>query len=116
MIEERIPVKIFGQTYEIVGDASESLYYNSLAQFVEGKMKEIQESTNIVSSQKIAVLAALNIADELFRDREKKSSSGRSLDKKHEELIHLLNKALEEGLQEDRRSVSIKSGSSSLNR
>ena len=96
MIDDKIPVQIMGQTYEIIGNPSEALYYNSLARFVEGKMKEIQEHSKIVSSHKIAVLAALNIADELFRERENKSYSGKSLDKKHEELILLLNKVLEE--------------------
>ena len=96
MIEDKIPVQIFGQTYEIVGNVSESLHYNSLARYVEAKMKEIQDSANIVSTQKIAVLAALNVADELFRERENKSLSGKSFDKKHDDLLRILNKALEE--------------------
>lgn len=96
MLEEKIPVQILGQTYEIIGNAGEELYYHALARYVENKMKEAEESTNIVSTQKLAVLAALNIADELFRERENRSSSGSSVDKKHEELIRLLNKALDE--------------------
>ena len=96
MIEEKIPVVIMGQTYEILGNASDALYYHSLAQFVEGKMKEIQQSTNIVSSQKIAVLAALNIAEELFQERDKKSQSSSSVEKKHEALIFLLDKVLQD--------------------
>ena len=96
MIEERIPVQIFGQTYEILGNASETLYYHSLARFVESKMKEIQDAANVVSTQKIAVLTALNIADELFRERENKSFSGNTLDQKHEELIRVLSQALQE--------------------
>ena len=94
MIEEKIPVQIMGQTYEIIGNISEALYYNSLARYVEDKMKEIQQSTNIVSSQKIAVLAALNVADELFREKENKTFSGKSADKKYDELIRSLDKAL----------------------
>lgn len=96
MMEEKIPVKIFGQTYEILGDPSEALHYNSLAAYVEAKMKEIMESTNIVSSQKIAVLAALNICDELFSERENKSFSVKSYDKKHADLIKLIDKVLDE--------------------
>jgi cell division protein ZapA len=96
MLEDKIPVKIFGQTFEILGDASEALHYNSLAAYVEAKMKEIQDSSNIVSSQKIAVLAALNICDELFQERENKTFSVKSYDKKHAELVKLLDKALEE--------------------
>ncbi len=96
MIEERIPVQIFGQAYEIIGNSSDALYYHSLARFVEAKMKEVQDAAHVVSTQKIAVLAALNIADELFRERENKSLSGTHIEKKHEDLIKLLNQALQE--------------------
>lgn len=95
MYEERIPVNILGQTYEILGDPSEALYYNSLARFVEDKMREIQNATHIVSSQKIAVLAALNIADELFQEKDTKSFSSKSSEKKAEDIIELLDSVLE---------------------
>ncbi len=85
-----------GQTYEIIGNPSDALYYHSLARYVEGKMKEIQNSTHIVSSQKIAVLAALNIADELFHERDHKSEDSSSTDKRHDTLIQLLDQVLKE--------------------
>lgn len=96
MIEEKIPVVIHGQTYEILGNSADTLYYHSLARYVEEKMKEIQQSTQIVSSQKIAVLAALNVADELFQERDTKSISVKSLEGKQQELIHILDKVLEQ--------------------
>lgn len=95
MYEERIPVNILGQTYEILGDPSEALYYNSLARFVEDKMREIQNATHIVSSQKIAVLAALNIADDLFQEKDTKSFASKSSEKKCEDIIELLDSVLE---------------------
>lgn len=107
MLEERIPITISGQIYEIIGNPSDALYYNSLAQYVESKMKEIEKHTNIISSQKVAVLAALNITDELFRERDRKSDSGRSLDKRHEELIHLLDQALNETQDNKSQSLSV---------
>ena len=97
MLEDKIPVQIFGQTYEILGNSAETLYYSSLARFVEEKMKDIMNSTNVVSTQKIAVLAALNIAEELFRERENKSMGGRVADKKVDDLIRLLDQTLKEG-------------------
>ncbi len=96
MIEERIPIKIFGQTYEVLGDPSETLYYNSLARYVESKMLDIQKGTNIVSSQKIAILAALNIADELLHERESKTTTSKSSEKKVDELIKLLDATFSE--------------------
>ena len=94
MLEDRIPVQIFGQTYEILGNPSETLYYNSLARFVEEKMKDIMNFTNVVSTQKIAVLAALNIAEELFRERENKSMGGKVAERKVDDLIKLLDQAM----------------------
>ncbi len=96
MLEDKIPVQIFGQSYEILGSASETLYYSSLARFVEDKMKEILQHTNVVSTQKVAVLAALNIADELFRDRENKTLGGKTVDRKVEELLKKLEAAVRE--------------------
>lgn len=97
MHDDKIPVKIFGQTYEILGNPGDGLYYATLAQYVEDKMKEIQENTNIVSSQKIAVLAALNICDELYQEREHKSSSSKNSGKRVEDLIKILDHVLEPG-------------------
>lgn len=91
MLEDKIPVQIFGQTYEILGNPAETLYYNSLARFVEDKMKEIMNHTNVVSTQKVAVLAALNVADELVRERENKSLGGKSMEKKVDDLVKKLD-------------------------
>ena len=96
MLEDRIPVQIFGQAYEIVGNPSETLYYSSLARYVEDKMKEIMNHTNVVSTQKVAVLAALNIAEELFRERENKSLGGQVVEQKVQDLLKKLEEAIKE--------------------
>jgi cell division protein ZapA len=57
-------VKIFNQTYDIRADDAE--YVESLAQFVDERMLEISKLTPTVDSLKVAILAALNIVDELF--------------------------------------------------
>lgn len=103
MIHERIPIEICGKTYEIKGDPAETLYYNAIAKHVEKKMKEIMDETTHVSTPIVAILAALNIADELFQERNKKNDSGKTISKKHEDLIHLLNEALE--IPHERRGI-----------
>ena len=94
ILEDKIPVQIFGQTYEIIGNPAETLHYNSLARHVEDKMKEIMNHSNVVSTQKVAVLAALNIAEELFRERENKSMGSKTADKKVEDLLKKLEAAI----------------------
>ena len=58
-------VTIYGSDYTIKGDIDEE-YIARLAEFVDIKMKEIADQTKIASTQRLAVLTALYIADELF--------------------------------------------------
>jgi len=66
---ESVQVEIFGQVYNIKGVADHE-YIRKLAAFVDSRMKEVQKGTGTVDSQRVAILAALNISDELHRFRE----------------------------------------------
>ena len=55
-----VKVQIFGQIYTIRGELEEK-YVQRLAKFVDEKMHAIGESTGIVDTQKLAVLAALSL-------------------------------------------------------
>ena len=67
-----VQVQIFGQNYTIRGEADQD-YILGVAAYVDRKMHEITEklpATSVSSSlSKIAVLAGLNIADELMKER-----------------------------------------------
>jgi cell division protein ZapA len=56
-------VEIYGQSYNLRGEG-QSAYIQDLATYVDGKMNQIAKSTTTVDSLKVAILAALNIADE----------------------------------------------------
>ena len=61
-----VRVEIFGSEYRIRGDADpESI--QEIAHYVDSKMREVSTETSLSSSLKVAILAALNIAGELFR-------------------------------------------------
>jgi cell division protein ZapA len=64
-----IPVEIQGQRYPI-RSSLEPDYVIQLARYVDEKMNAAGESTPTSDSLRLAVLAALNIADELFRCRD----------------------------------------------
>lgn len=61
-----VRVEIFNQTYTIRADGNHD-YLIALAAYVDRKMREITSTTATIDSVKVAVLAALNIADELHR-------------------------------------------------
>jgi len=61
-----VQVQIYGQSYNLRGEG-ESGYIQDLALYVDRKMREVSEATATVDSLKVAILAALNIADESRR-------------------------------------------------
>lgn len=73
-----VEVEIFGAKYLIKTD-SDPKYTKKLAQYVDQKMREVAEKSKIVSTQKIAVLVSMNVADDLFQ--QKNNSSHKLLEK-----------------------------------
>ena len=64
MQENKAEVEIFGDSYVIVGDSSLAEMQN-IAHYVSGFMKRLSERNSKLSKTQLAVLAALNMADEL---------------------------------------------------
>lgn len=64
-----VQVEIFGQQYPIRTTLQDEEYVKRIARYVDGKMREIHQSMRPDSSTKVAILTALNIADELFSER-----------------------------------------------
>jgi len=96
MAEESKPIKveILGERYSLKGDA-DPRYVKRLAEYVDGKMREISKHTKMPSFGKIAMLASLDIADELHQEREKNERLLSELQKKHVELTEILNEKLQ---------------------
>jgi len=83
-------VKIYHQTYQVrSGDDPE--YIKRLAQYVDETMTEVFESTSSVDSIKVAVLAALNIADDYFSTQDELNRLEEAVSEKSEKLITLLD-------------------------
>ncbi len=88
-------VQIMGLEYPVEANPGDELYVNRLAQYVEEKMKEVKQESNVVDSYKLAVLAAMNISDELLRLQDQKSGGVHTSDAKTDELLKLLDSTLE---------------------
>jgi cell division protein ZapA len=88
-----IPVEINGQRYPI-RSTLDPAYVAQLAAYVDGKMRAAAESTPTGDPQRLAVLAALNIADELFRSRDANRLRDGELAERAGELEKLLDRVL----------------------
>ena len=73
MIDKIVEIEIFGQKYRnrVKGEEDEK-YISHLTAHVDQKMREVAVKSKSVDNLKIAVLAALNIADELFLCQKKR--------------------------------------------
>lgn len=69
MATGQIYVNIFGADYSLVSEGNED-YLKSIARYLDDKMREIDRSQDLKSVSKVAILAALNIVEELFQERE----------------------------------------------
>jgi cell division protein ZapA len=72
MIDKIIEIEIYGRTYKIrVKGEEDEKYISHLTSYVDQKMQEIAVKSKSTDALKIAVLAALNIADEYFLTQKK---------------------------------------------
>lgn len=92
--EARVKIEIFDQTYNVQADGDEA-YLRELAAFVDQKMRTVAEATRQVDSMRVAVLSALNIADELFSLRKRQHELEGPLRQRVEKCVNLVEKALE---------------------
>lgn len=87
-------IDIYDQSYNVNASGNEE-YLQELASYLDGKMRDIGQATRTVDSLKVAVLAALNIADELFTLRSRQEEMEGPLKKRVEKCVALVEKALE---------------------
>ncbi|HMN07247.1 MAG TPA: cell division protein ZapA [Gemmatimonadaceae bacterium] len=81
MSEKRhlVKVMIVGEEYSIRSDASPE-HTRAVAQYVDQSIKRVLNSAPVVENHKAAILAALQITDELFRARASAASLDEAID------------------------------------
>ncbi|HEV2494229.1 MAG TPA: cell division protein ZapA [Terriglobia bacterium] len=92
-IEGDIRVTIYDQEYRMRGKL-DAEYIRRLGEFVDAKMRSIAARTQTVDSLRVAVLAALNIADEFHQLKAEQEESARELEEKVDACNDLLDQVL----------------------
>ena len=102
---QAITVEIYDQTYRLRG--TNQVYLEKLAATVDAKMRAVASHGRTVDSLRVAVLAALNIADELARMTERYEAVIAPADSAAamRDRAHSLTGMLDEVLREERRIV-----------
>ena len=66
---DRVSVRLLDREYQVACPAEERSDLLDSAEYLDGKMREIRDSGKVVGLDRIAVIAALNLANELIKVR-----------------------------------------------
>ncbi len=91
-----VKVEIYGREYPIRASVENEEYIRAIARYVDSKMREIKESMKIESTLSTAILAALNISDELFTLQDERDR----LDAEYHEKVKSYSEALDRTLSD----------------
>lgn len=93
--EGEIRVVIYDQEYRMRGRLDPE-YIRELGQFVDAKMRSVAARTQTVDSLRVAVLAALNIADEYHQFKARQDAEATELEQKVDEYTEILDQLLKQ--------------------
>lgn len=101
--ERLVEIKVFGQTYTVKTDAEED-YIQAVAKYVNEKMDEVLKKTKSVSTLNVAILTALNIADDLLKEKEKRVALLQEVEAKSKDLVEKIDIKMG-GIEIDKTSI-----------
>jgi cell division protein ZapA len=84
-----VAVQIAGQRFVLRGDDDERSM-REMAAYLDGRIKELQKQTRAADTQSLAVLAALQITEDLFKERRTLAELKRRIRERSRALLHLV--------------------------
>ena len=92
--DNQIKITIFGQEYSVKAPADPT-YIKKIAEYVDAKMRDVQSGfSSTQSSNRIAILSAMNITDELFNAKKRGDSDNNEIEEKITSLIELIDESV----------------------
>jgi len=88
-MKRSVTVQIAGVRYALKTEEDDR-WVKAVAAFVDGKIREVQKHTRTVDTQAVAVLTALQIAEELFNERRQSSELRKKIRDKSQSLLEAL--------------------------
>jgi cell division protein ZapA len=89
-----VEVKIYDQVYHLRGE-NNAEHAQELARYVDERMRAVAEVTGAVDSLRVAVLAALHLADELFQLRARQQKLETEIGERAQRALARVDQALE---------------------
>ena len=94
-----INISILDKDYKVACPIGEQSALLESARFLDGKMREVRDSGNIMGSERIAVITALNMANDLLRTSIVDKEIGPELPPRLKDLESKISRVLEDARQ-----------------
>ena len=109
MKERIIEIEVFGQKYKIrVKGGEDEKYITHLTSYLDQKMREVAIKSKSADTVKIAVLAAMNIADEYLVCQKRLDQLNEVLGQMETEIENIENHLLKKGFTEKKAEEATK--------
>jgi cell division protein ZapA len=89
-LKKQYHIRVLGEDISVLSDSGDE-HVETVVKYVNDKVKEIQNTTKTINTVHVAILAALNIADEYYKVKEIKEDICQQMESRSEKLIHLIN-------------------------
>jgi len=89
-----IEVEVFGHRFSLQGEGDEA-YFHELAEYVDTQMRTLAKQTKTSTPTKLAILAAINVTDELFRQQRHRESGDTEMERRAQLLVERIDEHLE---------------------
>ena len=87
-----IEVEVFGQRFSLQGEGDEA-YFHEVAEYVDAQMRTLAKQTRTSTPTKLAILAAINVTDQLFRQQ--RGEGENEMDRRAQLLLETIDQHLE---------------------
>jgi len=91
--ENKVTVTIYGDEYPVTG-ATDPAYISKIADYVDKRMKDTAKGARSLAKDKIAILAAMSIASELYEKKETADSISGKFDSRIDNIIERIDSVL----------------------
>ena len=94
-----INISILDKDYKVACPPGEQSALLESAKFLDSKMREVRDSGHVLGSERIAVITALNMANDLLRTSNVEKELGQELPPRLKDLEHKISRVLEQAKQ-----------------
>ncbi len=89
-----IEIEVFGHRFSLQGEGDEA-YFHELAEYVDAQMRTLAKQTRTSTPTKLAILAAINVTDQLFQQQRNGDSGESEIERRAGLLVETIDEHLE---------------------